>query len=396
MIAHGLQAGCDRLHDDNPDMDIDAATELLGGLSPARFMRRHWQKAPLLVRQAWPGVQAPMSRGGLFALAAQDDVESRLLTQVGDRWRLRHGPLPRSALPPLKQPGWTLLVQGLDLHSDAAFAMRQRFAFAGQARLDDVMVSYASDGGGVGPHLDAYDVFLLQLQGTRRWRVGRVRDKRLVDDAPVKRLRHFEPEFDWLLAPGDMLYVPPGWGHDGVAVGPCMTASIGFRAPRRSDLARDLLAQLADDIDTPDGEPPLRDRPAQASATPGRVPMALRDAAQAAVARAVSEHYALDRAIGQQLSEPKPQVWFDAGLALSSARVGLCLDRRSRMLYDDRHLFINGEAFVCGGKDAALLRQLADTGALPGRAAAGLSRQAWAQLSDWAQAGWLHAQQDEG
>ena len=375
-------------------MHIDVATELLGGLSPSRFMRRHWQKSPLLVRQAWPGVQAPMSRSGLFDLAGQDDVESRLLTRVGDGWRLRPGPLPRSALPPLKQSGWTLLVQGLDLHCDAALAMRQRFAFAGQARLDDVMVSYASDGGGVGPHLDAYDVFLLQLQGTRRWRVGRVRDKRLVDGAPVKLLRHFEPEFDWLLGPGDMLYVPPLWGHDGVAVGPCMTASIGFRAPRRSDLARDMLAQMADDIDTPDGELPLRDRPAQASATPGRVPTVLRDAAQAAVARAMNQTDALERALGQQLSEPKPQVWFDAGLALADARVGLCLDRRSRMLYDDRHLFINGEAFVCGGKDAALLRLLADTGALTGSAAAGLSKQAWAQVSDWAQAGWLHGQKE--
>ncbi len=372
-------------------MNIAAANLLLGGLSPARFMRLHWQKSPLLVRQAWPGVQAPMPRAGLFDLAGRAEVESRLLIRDGEAWRLRRGPIPRSALPPLKQAGWTLLVQGLDLHCDAAWAMRQRFAFAGQARLDDVMVSYASDGGGVGPHLDAYDVFLLQLQGARRWRVGRVADRRLVEGAPVKLLRHFEPEFDWLLQPGDMLYVPPLWGHDGVAVGACMTASIGFRAPRRSDLARDLLGQLADDTETPEREPPLRDRPAQASATPGRVPAGLRQAAQAAVLRAIHRPEALDRALGQHLSEPKPQVWFDAGQALGR-RVGLCLDRRSRMLYDDRHLFVNGEAFVCAGQDAAALRQLADSGVMTAAEAAGLSRQAWALLSDWAQAGWLRAQ----
>ena len=159
---------------------------------------------------------------------------------------MRHGPLPRRSLPPLRQAGWTLLVQGVDLFVDAAHQMLRPFRFVPDARLDDLMISYASDGGGVGPHVDAYDVFLLQLQGRRRWRIGRVRDASLVEGAPLKLLRRFEPSQEWLLEPGDMLYLPPAWGHDGVAVGECMTASIGFRAPRAGELAQALLLGVAD------------------------------------------------------------------------------------------------------------------------------------------------------
>ena len=154
-------------------MDIQAPLALLGGLSPAQFMRRHWQKKPLLVRQAWPGVQPPLGRAALFDLAAQDDVESRLVQRRADgRWAVRQGPMPRRALPPVARPDWTLLVQGLDLHEPAAHAMLSRFRFVPDARLDDLMVSWASDGGGVGPHLDSYDVFLIQAQGRRRWRAS--------------------------------------------------------------------------------------------------------------------------------------------------------------------------------------------------------------------------------
>ncbi len=135
-------------------------------------MRRHWQRKPLLVRAAWPQATPPLTRAQLFALAADPDVESRLVCRLGAGWSVRHGPLPRRSLPPLRQAGWTLLVQGVDLFVDAAHQMLRPFRFVPDARLDDLMVSYASDGGGVGPHVDAYDVFLLQLQGRRRWRIG--------------------------------------------------------------------------------------------------------------------------------------------------------------------------------------------------------------------------------
>jgi 50S ribosomal protein L16 3-hydroxylase len=164
-------------------MELTSPMRLLGGLSVAQFMRRHWQRKPLLVRQAWPGVRPPLTRPELFALAADDGVESRLVSFAEGAWAVRHGPLPRRALPPLKRAAWTLLVQGVDLHVEAAHEMMRAFRFVPDARLDDLMISFASDGGGVGAHVDAYDVFLLQLQGRRRWRVGRAEDQRFVEGA---------------------------------------------------------------------------------------------------------------------------------------------------------------------------------------------------------------------
>ena len=192
---------------------------LLGGLSPQQFMSRHWQKKPLLVRGAVPDFQPLLSRSELFALSGREEVESRLVAQTRGGWSFRRGPFQRRALPPLSRPGWTLLVQGVDLHDDRAHELLSRFRFVPQARLDDLMISYASDGGGVGPHFDSYDVFLLQAQGRRRWRIGRQYDLTLRDDLPLKVLANFEPEEECVLEPGDMLYLPPLYAHDGVASG---------------------------------------------------------------------------------------------------------------------------------------------------------------------------------
>ncbi len=378
-----------------PGMDVDATLDLLGGLSPAQFMRRHWQRKPLLVRGAWAGVQPPLDRAALFALAGQEGVESRLLTRFGGTWRLRHGPFARRSIPPTSRPDWTLLVQGLDLHVPAARAMLSRFRFVPEARLDDLMISYASAGGGVGPHYDSYDVFLLQVHGRRRWRFGPLTDRSLVDGLPVKILQSFEPREDVVLAPGDMLYLPPLWGHDGQAVDECMTCSIGFRAATATELAQQLLPRLAEDLEPRAREPIYRDARQPATETPGALPASLRAYAQQVLERVLAEPQALDRALGSVLSEPKSQVWFDAGQALPAAPAALVLDRRSRMLYDAHHVFINGETFVASGRDARLMRRLADRRSLPGSAWTQLSEGARALLDEWAQAGWLHARESE-
>src|SRR6476661_7040471 len=190
-------------------MDIDSPSTLLGGMTPARFMKRHWQKKPLLVRQAIPAFQPLLAPAELFALAAREEVESRLVIHEGTSWRLQRGPFARRAIPSTRRPDWTLLVQGVDLHLPAAHALLHGFSFVPAARLDDLMISYASDGGGVGPHFDSYDVFLLQVHGRRRWRIGRTTDTSLQPDVPLKILARFEPELEWLLEPGDMLYLPP-------------------------------------------------------------------------------------------------------------------------------------------------------------------------------------------
>jgi 50S ribosomal protein L16 3-hydroxylase len=373
-------------------MDIDAPLPLLGGLTPSQFMHRHWQRKPLLVRGAIPGVQPPLPRADLFALAAGEGVESRLVEQGKGGWRMRRGPFARRALPPIARPGWTLLVQGLDLHVDAAHALLQQFRFVPEARLDDLMVSYATDAGGVGPHFDSYDVFLLQVQGRRRWRYGRQKDLRLQEGVPLKILAQFEPEEDHVLEPGDMLYLPPRYAHDGIAEGECQTCSIGFRAPARHELARDLLQRLADEAGDDDDGPVLyRDAGQAAVQAPGQVPADLQRFAEQALQRVLADADALPRALGESLSEPKPNVWFEAGRPPRRGQ-GLALDRRTRMLYDARHVFVNGESWRAGGADARLMRRLADARRLTATELARASEDARDLLSSWCEAGWAHGE----
>jgi len=370
--------------------DPSVKTALLGGLSPEQFMRRYWQKKPCLIRQAIPGVTPPLPRSDLFALAARDDVESRLVVQAKSDWRLKHGPFSRRQIPSLNQPGWTLLVQGLDLHVPAAHELLSRFRFVPEARLDDLMISYASDGGGVGPHLDSYDVFLLQVHGRRRWRAGPVKDASLVPGMPVKILANFQPTEEWLLEPGDMLYLPPRWGHDGVAVGDdCMTCSVGFRTPTPTQTARDVLQRMIDALDATADEPHYRDPVGSATATPGRIPEALQTFAAKAVIDALNDARSLACALGESLTEPKAIVWFGGGQPLVPGQ-GVRLDDRTRMMYDDGHVFINGESFRAGGRDAKLMRALADARKLPANRVQTLSADALALLDDWANDGWLH------
>ena len=325
-------------------MDVDDAQELLGGLSPARFMRLHWQKQPLWVRQAWPGVRPPVSRADLIALAARDDVESRLVVRSPAGWQLRHGPLARRAIPAFRRPDWTLLVQGLDLHAVEAYRMLQRFRFVPDARLDDLMISYASDGGGVGPHVDSYDVFLLQVHGRRRWRIAPPGDAALQEGLPLKILRRFEPIEERVLEPGDMLYLPPGWGHDGVAEGECMTCSIGFRAPTLAELGADLLSRLADDAqaDSRRGAIRYQDRRQAATDEPGRIPQGLQAFAVRAVQAMCTRPDDITEALGRALTEPKPRVWFEPGRSLGPLD-GVCRgyphDVRRPMRLPQRRVF---------------------------------------------------------
>lgn len=366
-----------------PDMPCD----LLGGLSPAQFMRRHWQKKPLLIRNAIPGFVPLLSRQQLFDMAGDEAVESRLIVRKPQGWTLRQGPLTRQQLPPLRQTGWTLLVQGVDQHRDAAHELLQRFRFVPDARLDDLMISWASDAGGVGPHFDSYDVFLLQATGQRRWRIGRQKDLSLQPDVPLKILSHFEPEEEHVLNPGDMLYLPPRWAHDGDAVGgDCSTYSIGFRAPQRGGLAGELLQRMADELED---DTLFRDPGQPATATPAAMPAALEAFAVDALQRLLAERQSLACALGEVMTEPKPRIWFDEPEG-DWAPGALRLDRRTRMMYDERHIFINGESFRAGGADARLMRALADQRGLDQRQVVRASEGAQALLQDWFDAGWLH------
>ena len=375
-------------------MDIQQPLTLLGGLTPAQFMRRHWHKKPLLVRQAIPNFQPPVLRPEMFALAAEESVESRLVQQIKGGWKLRHGPFARRSLPAMSQREWTLLVQGVDLHNDAVHQLMQQFRFVPEARLDDLMISYATDGGGVGPHFDSYDVFLLQAHGRRRWRIGRQKDLTLKEGIPLKVLAEFEPEEEFVLEPGDMLYLPPRYAHDGIAEGECMTYSIGFRAPARAELAQELLVRLSEDAAEDEQVRMYRDAKQEAVAEPGAIPAELQAFAKEALERALSQPLALERALGEYLTEPKPNVWFEAsdgGAMLEAVR----LDRRTRMMYDAQHIFINGESYRAGGKDATLMRRLANQRYLSSKDIQRASDEALELLSIWCDDGWAHACSDD-
>jgi 50S ribosomal protein L16 3-hydroxylase len=259
------------------------------------------------------------------------------------------------------------------------------------ARLDDLMISWASDGGGVGAHVDSYDVFLLQASGRRRWRIARRYDAALDARAPLKILRRFVAEQELVLEPGDLLYLPPNWAHEGTAVGgDCMTCSIGMRAPQRGALAAELVQRMAE---THGDDLLYRDAGQRATATPAAIPHALAAFAADAVRRLAARPGAVARALGEVLSEPKPRVWFERRTA--RWRPGaVALDRRTRMLYDARDVFINGEAVRVRGRDAGLLRRLADARALDTAAVRGASRAVKLLFADWHAAGWLRADDD--
>jgi 50S ribosomal protein L16 3-hydroxylase len=224
----------------------------LGGLTPQAFLDKHWQKQPLLVRGAVPGIGAPLATDALFALACEPRIISRLIVAPrGDaNWNLRRGPFEARDFEVLPPDGWTLLIQEADRHVAACASLLERFRFVPNWRVDDVMLSYATDGGGVGPHLDRYDVFLIQAQGRRRWRIGGepLEDARLEPGVELPVLAEFEYDQEWLLEPGDALYLPPGIAHEGVAVGECVTCSVGFRVPDPRELCSGFLRQLAPSV----------------------------------------------------------------------------------------------------------------------------------------------------
>ncbi|MCA8249214.1 cupin domain-containing protein [Burkholderia multivorans] len=378
----------------------DLPTPLLGGLTPAQFMRRYWQKKPLLIRQAMTGVKPPVTRDALFDLAADYDAESRLITHFRNKWQLAHGPFEPGSLPAVTRDAWTLLVQGLDLHVDAARALLDRFRFIPDARLDDLMISYATNGGGVGPHFDSYDVFLLQVEGRRRWRIGAQQDLSLQPGVPLKILANFEPTDEWVLEPGDMLYLPPHIAHDGVAEGECMTCSIGFRAPSAGELGAQFLYYLAERGGLRDSgaDDLYRDPKQPAVAAPAELPPAM----VARVAEIVDAIRWRKRDVaeflGCYLSEPKSNVVFEpparplseAAFVAQASRRGVRLDRRAALLYNARSYFINGEE---GPLEEARewLPELANQRQMEAKRFVTLSRvrSMTALLHEWYRAGWI-------
>jgi 50S ribosomal protein L16 3-hydroxylase len=339
---------------------------VLGGMTPAHFLKRHWHRRAHLVRGAIPEFAGFLDRARMIALACRDDVESRLVVRTGRRWSLDHGPFRRRDFAALPARNWTLLVQGIDLHLDEGGRLLSLFGFVPKARLDDLMVSYAVPGGGVGPHFDSYDVFLLQGPGRRRWRIGAQTDLALRDDVPLKILKHFEPEAEHVLEPGDMLYLPPRYAHEGTAIDECLTYSIGFRAPAYTELAAEFLHDLADGVE-------LAGRYADPGLAPtrraGRLPVRLVDAAEKQLRRMRWQRRTLEEFLGRYLSEPKNSTLFApadappaAALRRALHRDSIRLDRKSRLLYTRAAAYLNGEIYRFPRGVPAWIETLADSG----------------------------------
>jgi 50S ribosomal protein L16 3-hydroxylase len=326
----------------------DRPVEFLGGLTVRAFLREHWQKKPLLVRNAFPGFSGLLAPAALRRLACRDDAQARLVRRVRGRYTLEHGPFSERALRRLPRGPYSLLVQGVNLHLPAAARLLEEFRFIPHARLDDLMVSYAPPGGGVGPHVDSYDVFLLQGRGRRRWQVSTQRDVRLVEGAPLRILENFRPGREWIVEPGDLLYLPPQVAHHGVALDDCITCSVGFRAPSARELVERFLQWLPDEL-RPEGiysDPDLAPR-----RHPAEIDAAMIRKVEAMLAAIRWDRAMVARFVGQSLSEPKAHVVFARPAAPMSAAAfaravraeGVRLTPASLMLWHGADFFVNGE-----------------------------------------------------
>ena len=343
---------------------------LLGGLSAREFLRDYWQKKPLLVRQAIRKFDGLLDPRQLIALACTEDVQARLVTQRRGKFELRQGPFgAQDFAHPGKNKGgkakWTVLVQGVNHHLPEAAALLKNFSFIPHARLDDLMVSYAPKGGGVGPHFDSYDVFLLQGTGHRRWQISSQSDRSLVAGAPLRILSDFRIEQEWVLEAGDMLYLPPHYAHNGIAEDDCMTYSIGFRTPAYQELAEQFLVYLQDRIEV---EGIYADPGLKTQRHPSEISAAMLQQAQQAINKVRWDREDIANFLGCYLSEPKPHIFFAAPeRPLSPAKFrqaiqkhGVQLDLKSQILCHGGWIFMNGEAHRADDRDYPVLRTLAD------------------------------------
>jgi 50S ribosomal protein L16 3-hydroxylase len=371
----------------------------LCGLSTTRFMSQYWQKRPLLVRGAFKNFSStlePFQPADVLALVTRDDAESRLVQHEGRQWQLDHGPFLKRDLARLGPRDWTVLVQDTQHFSRAAQTLLGHFDFIPHARVDDLMVSLAAPGGGVGAHVDSYDVFLIQGKGRRRWRISSQKDLAFKPGLPLKILARFKPEEEWVLESGDMLYLPPGYAHDGVALDECLTYSVGFRAPLHQEWLESFVDQLRDGLCV-DGQ--YADPGLKPTDHPGRLPAELVRGLTGTLKSLAWNRDFVEEATGRFMTEPKAHVSFEppdkpitlATLRKAAARHGLRLDGRTRMTYNDKRIFANGEVFALPESGDAELRSLADQRCLPpGKPAAA----AEPLLLQWLNQGFLHVDHD--
>jgi 50S ribosomal protein L16 3-hydroxylase len=328
---------------------MEKSLPLLNNLSPSQFLSEYWQKKPLLIRQAIPNFKGLLTPDELAGLACEEDAQSRIVKLKNDQWSVDHGPFDEAVFSSLPNTNWSLLVQSVNHHLPEAADLLSQFNFIPHVRLDDLMVSYAPTGGSVGAHVDAYDVFLLQGSGKRRWKINTQADLTLIENAPLAILKHFEAEHEWILEPGDMLYLPPNVAHHGIAEDDtCMTYSIGFRSPKAQELAHAFLEYLQDTTKLnglyKDPDLTLQRHSAEISAS-------MVKKIEAILQKISWSSDSVADFLGRYMSEPKPDITFEPQGPISVndfisllAESGLQLDLRSQMLFSKDNFYINGES----------------------------------------------------
>ena len=341
-------------------------------VSVEKFLSEYWQKKPLLIRQALPDITPPIFADELAGLACEEEVESRLIIHdaESDQWELTHGPFTEETFQALPQTHWTLLVQAVDHWVPAAADFLSQFYFIPSWRVDDLMISYSGDKGGVGPHYDNYDVFLVQVSGRRQWEVCGIHDESSprCPDTPVKILSEWEPEDCWVLEPGDLLYVPPRVGHSGIAVGEnCMTCSVGFRAPSHGDMLRDFSEHIGEQLSE---EIRYADPDLVPQANPGQISPEAVKKVQRVLTQYVEDSDALARWFGRYMTSPK---YLDEESAheeyrLEDVRKHLATGKKlmrnegSRFAFQEYGksllLFVDGRQYTCSESVTELVKTL--------------------------------------
>jgi 50S ribosomal protein L16 3-hydroxylase len=348
-------------------LPLDQPWALFGNISPERFMSRYWHKKPLLIRGAIPAfsihqknspkLDSPISAPELFSFAGNEFVESRLIQSKP--WSLKSGPFKKKVIPRIDQADWTLLLQGMEAHHPAAAAILSWFRFIPDARLDDLMISIAGLGGGVGPHFDSYDVFLIQMSGRRQWRISTQKDLSLDPRLPLKILQNFTVEQEWILEPGDMLYLPPHIAHDGIALDAgCQTWSVGFRSPSFRELLQEGLWRLAESLEEiPELEEKFADPKQNAAHTPEELPKELiKQLEQKLTGLKLDQIDQFLPGITAYLTEPKQHAYFRGPknplspkqFAQKLSSQTLKLHPQSRLLRLDHEVYCNGEIVTQG------------------------------------------------
>ncbi len=340
-------------------------TAVLGGITAKDFLHNYWQKQPLLIRNAFPGFNGLLTCAELMKLACNEDAQSRLVIQKNGKWHLMHGPFNSNDLAKLPKRHWTLLVQDINHFLPSAYDLLSKFKFIPHTRLDDLMISYAPKGGGIGPHVDSYDVFLLQGSGAKHWQISAQQDHQLVPDTPLKILKNFLPEHEWELQTGDMLYLPPNYAHHGIALEDCMTYSIGFRAPSHQELIVQFLVYLEDNLTT-QGWYSDPDLPLQAH--PSKISVGMQSQVNSILKKIKWNHYDIENFLGIYLSEPKSHVFFEKPIKPLAPQAfhqkigksGVQLNLKSRIVSGKNKFFINGEIYEVNADVYKVLIELAD------------------------------------